>query len=100
MVGRPARKSRARPPIDVSGQPVLLIPGTRSSAQEGRSTSMKIRRLRRLRLVPVLLLVSSAVSFGGVAGASLPPQASDQGDAHAHTHGPDDLALDRRAPGA
>ena len=62
---------------------------------------MKIRRRRRLRLVPVLLLVS-AVSFGGVAGASLPPQASDQGVAHAHTHGPDSLALDRRgrAPGA
>jgi hypothetical protein len=60
---------------------------------------MKIRQLRLLRLVPVLLLVS-AVPLGGVAGASLPPQASDQGVAHAHTHGPDSLALDRRAPGA
>lgn len=60
---------------------------------------MKIRPLRPLRLVPVLFLVA-AVSSGGVAGASLPPQASDQGVAHAHTHGPDSLALDPRAPGA
>ncbi len=60
---------------------------------------MKIRQLRCLRLVPVLLLVSS-VSFGDVAGASLPPQASEQGVAHAHTHGADSLALDPRAPGA
>jgi hypothetical protein len=60
---------------------------------------MKLSQLRRLRLIPLLLLVS-AVSLGGVAGASLPPQASDQGVAHAHTHGPDSLALDARAPGA
>ena len=60
---------------------------------------MKLSHLRRFRLLPLLLLVS-AVSLGGVAGASLPPQASDQGDAHAHTHGPDSLALDARAPGA
>lgn len=60
---------------------------------------MRIRPLRCLRLVPAVLLVST-VSFGDVAGAALPPRASDQGVAHAHTHGPDGLALDRRAPGA
>ena len=101
MVGTAGtREAPPRPTIDLSDQLALLIRGTQNSTQEEEAFD-EDPPAAPSPPGPVLLLVS-VVSLGGVAGASLPPQASDQGVAHAHTHGPDSLALDPRgrAPGA
>lgn len=53
-------------------------------------------RMRRLVAGAALMPVALVAGLSGSA-ASLPPQASPVGEEHAHTHGPDGLALDRRA---
>ena len=54
-------------------------------------------RMRRLVVGAALMPVALVAGLSGEA-ASLPPQASPVGAEHAHTHGPDGLALDPRGP--
>lgn len=54
-------------------------------------------RMRRLVAGAALMPVALVAGLSGEA-ASLPPQASPIGGAHARTHGPDGLALDPRGP--
>ena len=51
-------------------------------------------RARRLLVLAALSAAVAALSAGPV--SSLPPQASESGHEHAHTHGPDGLDLDPR----
>lgn len=54
-------------------------------------------RMRRIVVGAALMPVALVAGLSGEA-ASLPPQASPTGVAHARTHGPDGLALDPRGP--
>lgn len=54
-------------------------------------------RVRRVVVAGALLPLALVAGLAGEA-ASLPPQASPVGVEHAHTHGPDAIALDPRGP--
>ena len=54
-------------------------------------------RVGRLVVGAALVPLALIAGLSGQAG-SLPPQASPVGEEHAHTHGPDGLALDPRGP--